>query len=90
MISCIGIGLECSGLFGLITKTLKAVVGPKYDGEYLYQVVREKLGEIRLHETLTNVVIPTFDIKNLQPTVFSTYEVLIPIPFDSCLSKHQY
>ncbi|KAK6130934.1 hypothetical protein DH2020_035326 [Rehmannia glutinosa] len=62
------------GLFGLITKTLKSVGGPKYDGEYLHQVIREKLGETRLHETLTNVVIPTFDIKNLQPTIFSTYE----------------
>ncbi|KAH0989915.1 hypothetical protein GBA52_001398 [Prunus armeniaca] len=26
-----------------------------------------------MHQTLTNVVIPTFDIKNLQPTVFSSY-----------------
>ncbi|KAH6755705.1 phospholipase A 2A [Perilla frutescens var. hirtella] len=63
-----------SDLLGLITSTLRFVVGPKYDGEYLHQVVREKLGETRLHETLTNVVIPTFDIKNLQPTVFSTYQ----------------
>ncbi|KAL7127448.1 hypothetical protein ABFS83_14G253900 [Erythranthe nasuta] len=62
------------GLFGLVAKTLKSVGGPKYDGEYLHRVVREKLGETRLHETLTNVVIPTFDIKNLQPTIFSTYE----------------
>ncbi|CAL5385174.1 unnamed protein product [Camellia sinensis] len=34
-----------------------------------------KLGETLLHQTLTNVVIPTFDIKHLQPTIFSTYEV---------------
>ncbi|KAK6130927.1 hypothetical protein DH2020_035329 [Rehmannia glutinosa] len=67
-------GTSICGLFGLITKTLKSVGGPKYDGEYLHQVIREKLGETRLHETLTNVVIPTFDIKNLQPTIFSTYE----------------
>lgn len=48
---------------------------PKYNGKYLHKVIKEKLGETRLHETLTNIVIPTFDIKNLQPTVFSTFEV---------------
>ncbi|MBA0565902.1 hypothetical protein Golob_010757 [Gossypium lobatum] len=50
-------------------------MGPKYDGKYLHDIVREKLGETKLHQTLTNVVIPTFDIKQLQPRIFSTYEV---------------
>ncbi|CAA2961810.1 patatin 2 [Olea europaea subsp. europaea] len=45
-----------------------------YDGEYLHKVMREKLGETRLDETLTNIVIPTFNIKSLQPIVFSTYQ----------------
>ncbi|KAG2666370.1 hypothetical protein I3760_15G056000 [Carya illinoinensis] len=57
-------------LFGIF----KSLIGPKYDGKYLHGVLREKLGETRLHSTLTNVVIPTFDIKNLQPTVFTSYE----------------
>ncbi|XP_049392749.1 patatin-like protein 2 [Solanum stenotomum] len=60
--------------FGSIMKTLKSLIGPKYNGKYLHQVIKEKLGETYLHETLTNVVIPTFDIKNLQPTIFSTFE----------------
>nr|XP_010320346.1 patatin-like protein 2 [Solanum lycopersicum] len=60
--------------FGSIIKTLKSLIGPKYNGKYLHQVIKEKLGETHLHETLTNVVIPTFDIKNLQPTIFSTFE----------------
>lgn len=47
--------------------------------------MKEKLGDIKLDQTLTNVVIPTFDIKRLQPTVFSTYEVdhLHPCNVDS-------
>ncbi|XP_059279286.1 patatin-like protein 2 [Lycium ferocissimum] len=61
-------------LFGSIMKTLKSLIGPKYNGKYLHQVIEEKLGETPLHETLTNVVIPTFDIKNLHPTIFSTFE----------------
>ncbi|WRX31259.1 Patatin-like phospholipase domain - like 10 [Theobroma cacao] len=44
---------------------LKTITGPKYD---------EKLGETRLNQALANVAIPTFDIKQLQPSIFSTYE----------------
>ncbi|GAU44313.1 hypothetical protein TSUD_304940 [Trifolium subterraneum] len=40
-----------------------------------YNVVREILGEIRVHETLTNIVIPTFDIKTLRPVIFSSYQI---------------
>ncbi|KAG2663731.1 hypothetical protein I3760_16G047400 [Carya illinoinensis] len=62
-------------LFPLTTKILKALSGPKYDGKYLHNLVREKLGSTRMHQTLTNVVIPTFDLKRLQPTIFSSFEV---------------
>ncbi|XP_030537927.2 patatin-like protein 2 [Rhodamnia argentea] len=61
--------------FAPATKMIKAVMGPKYDGKYLHRLVKEKLGSIRLHQTLTNVVIPTFDINCLQPTIFSSYQV---------------
>lgn len=54
---------------------IKALSGPKYDGAYLHEVAYELLGKTQLHETLTNVVIPTFDIKRLQPTIFSSYQV---------------
>ncbi|CAI9115770.1 OLC1v1016762C1 [Oldenlandia corymbosa var. corymbosa] len=60
---------------GSAEKIVKAISGPKYDGKYLHELLHEKLGDIKLHETLTNVVIPTFDIKLLQPTVFSSYAV---------------
>ncbi|KAE9588427.1 hypothetical protein Lal_00003004 [Lupinus albus] len=64
------------GLGGTILANLmRSLGGPKYNGKYLHGVVREKLGDIRLHETITNVVIPTFDIKCLQPTIFSSYQL---------------
>ncbi|KAF3773106.1 Patatin-like protein 2 [Nymphaea thermarum] len=44
-----------------------------YDGEYLHKLVKEKLGDTKLHQTLTNVI-PTFDIELLQPVVFSSYQ----------------
>ncbi|TYJ42582.1 hypothetical protein E1A91_A03G098600v1 [Gossypium mustelinum] len=61
--------------FAPVANLVKSLTGPKYDGEYLHNIVREKLGETRLDQTLTNVVIPTFDIKQLQPRIFSSYEV---------------
>ncbi|KAI3440337.1 Patatin [Psidium guajava] len=64
-----------SCLFSSITQSAKLVFGPKYDGKYLHKLLRAKLGDLRLHQTLTNVVIPTFDIKQLQPIIFSSFEV---------------
>lgn len=54
---------------------MRALRGPKYDGKYLRKLVRKILGTRRLHETVTRIVVPTFDIKLLQPHVFSTFEV---------------
>ncbi|XVF64007.1 hypothetical protein PTKIN_Ptkin09bG0132600 [Pterospermum kingtungense] len=67
--------LHDSSPFAPAANVVKSLMGPKYDGKYLHDIVREKLGETRLHQTLTNVVIPTFDIKHLQPKIFSSYEV---------------
>lgn len=61
--------------FASAKEKIKALTGPKYDGKYLHKLLKEKLGNTRLHQTLTNVVIPTFDIKRLHPTIFSSYEV---------------
>ncbi|KAJ0925673.1 putative patatin-like phospholipase domain, Acyl transferase/acyl hydrolase/lysophospholipase [Helianthus annuus] len=57
------------------TKVIKALSGPQYDGEHLHMIIQEKLQEKRLHEALTNIVIPTFDIKRLQSTIFSSYQM---------------
>ncbi|XP_048131281.1 patatin-like protein 2 [Rhodamnia argentea] len=72
--------------FKPVTKMIKAVAGPKYDGKYLHKIVREELGDKRLHQTLTNVVIPTFDIETLQPTIFSSYQVKKDPGVDALLS----
>ncbi|XP_050267221.1 patatin-like protein 2 isoform X2 [Quercus robur] len=64
-----------SPVFSYLIKIIKALAGPKYDGKYLHKLVKEKLGHTKLEKTLTNVVIPSFDIKTLQPTIFSSYEV---------------
>ncbi|CAA6664986.1 unnamed protein product [Spirodela intermedia] len=77
---------QSSGIWGRIMKILRAIMGPKYNGKYLHQVVKEKLGSTRLHQAITNVVIPTFDIKHLQPTIFSTYEVKSNPSLDALLS----
>jgi patatin-like phospholipase/acyl hydrolase len=68
-------------LFKYAKKIVKAIYGPKYDGKYLHSLVKEKLGTTRLNQTLTNVVIPTFDIKRLQPTIFSSFEVQTSSPY---------
>jgi patatin-like phospholipase/acyl hydrolase len=56
-------------------KLIKSLRGPKYDGKFLHSIAKEKMGDKRLHQTMTNIVIPTFDIKRLQPTIFSSYQV---------------
>uniref|UniRef100_A0A0E0LVY0 Patatin n=1 Tax=Oryza punctata TaxID=4537 RepID=A0A0E0LVY0_ORYPU len=52
----------------------KSMAGPKYDGKYLHSEVQRLLGDKRVNQTITNVVIPTFDIKLLQPITFSRYD----------------
>lgn len=71
---------SAKGLLGILTSAMSllgAVTGPRYDGKYLHSKIRKLLGGTKMHETLTNVVIPTFDIQLLQPTIFSTIQVLI-------------
>ncbi|CAO2830860.1 unnamed protein product [Amaranthus hypochondriacus] len=63
------------GPFGKLVSFVKAIWGPKYDGKHLQEILKNDLKETRLHHTLTNVVIPTFDIKTLQPVIFSSYKI---------------
>lgn len=51
---------------------------PKYDGEFLHDKVREILQGKRLHDTLTNLVVPTFDIWKLHPVIFSSFKKDVP------------
>ncbi|KAK4803389.1 hypothetical protein SAY86_003206 [Trapa natans] len=79
---------QCSWPWPLapLAKLYKALTGPQYNGKYLHKLIKDKLGNRRLHQTLTNVVIPTFDIKSLQPTIFSTYDVKRKPNIDALLS----
>ncbi|KAK3222641.1 hypothetical protein Dsin_009666 [Dipteronia sinensis] len=61
-----------SNFFSSMTNFIGELTGPKYDGKYLRTVINQQLGDVTLKETLTNVLIPAFDIKLLQPVVFST------------------
>ncbi|KAH6826857.1 phospholipase A 2A [Perilla frutescens var. hirtella] len=55
-----------------LVKTFKNLFGPKYNGRCLRDLLRELLGDLTIKNTLTNLVIPAFDIKRLQPVIFTT------------------
>ena len=46
-----------------VTSLFGAVVGPKYDGKYLRSLANGLLDNLTVKQTLTDVIIPTFDIK---------------------------
>ncbi|KAL7102635.1 hypothetical protein ACP275_08G130800 [Erythranthe tilingii] len=78
---------ERDNLVSHTATTMKCLLsGPKYDGKYLRTLLRNKLGETRLHDTLTNIVIPTFDIKKMKHTIFSSFEVNKNPSLDALLS----
>ncbi|KAI3500501.1 hypothetical protein L1887_36323 [Cichorium endivia] len=54
-----------AGVFGEVS-------GPKYDGKYIRSLTKALLRNMTIKQTLTDIVIPAFDIKHLQPTIFST------------------
>lgn len=48
---------------------------PRYDGKEFHQILENELGETRLHQVLTNVVISSFDIKRNKPVIFTNSEL---------------
>ncbi|KAF5204982.1 Patatin-like protein, partial [Thalictrum thalictroides] len=80
-----------SMILGPLQSVIGAVAGPKYNGKYLRSKLKEELGETRLNQTLTNILIPSFDIRLLQPTLFTTHEARVnelknPLLSDICIS----
>uniref|UniRef100_A0A803PF02 Patatin n=1 Tax=Cannabis sativa TaxID=3483 RepID=A0A803PF02_CANSA len=61
-------------LFGSIASWMESLTGPKYDGKYLHSLLNSLLGDLTLSQTLTTIVVPAFDIKLVQPCIFSTTE----------------
>ncbi|EXB55986.1 Patatin group A-3 [Morus notabilis] len=47
---------------------------PEYDGVHLRQKIKEFCRGILLSDTLTNVVIPAYDMQDLRPIIFSTQQ----------------
>ncbi|CAL5013011.1 unnamed protein product [Urochloa decumbens] len=81
---CPSIFPSCGG--GPLGLFKKIMTGPKYDGKYLHSVIRDLLGETKVSDALKNIVIPTFDIKLLQPTIFSKYDAVNDVSKDALLS----
>nr|ABK24809.1 unknown [Picea sitchensis] len=61
------------GISGCLRTQYTVWTGPKYSGDFLHSTVRRLCGDRRLHETLTNIVIPTYDIHLQQPIIFSSF-----------------
>ncbi|KAF3320785.1 patatin-like protein 2 [Carex littledalei] len=61
-------------LFAKVENQFHPAKGPKYDGTFLHKKIKELLKETKISETLTNLVIPTFDIKVLEPVIFTTID----------------
>lgn len=74
------------GWFFNILGIIKMAIGPKYDGKYLHRLIIDLLGETRMKETLTNVVIPTFDVKCVKPIIFSTFKARRKPLKNACLA----
>ncbi|KAH9316387.1 hypothetical protein KI387_025014 [Taxus chinensis] len=74
------------GFLGWLRSLYAFIRGPKYFGDYLHSLVHKMVGNIRLHQLLTNVVIPTYDIHLEQPVIFSTFEAQQNILKDAYLS----
>uniref|UniRef100_M1BAF9 Patatin class 1 n=1 Tax=Solanum tuberosum TaxID=4113 RepID=M1BAF9_SOLTU len=70
----------------MVTLLSMMLCGPKYDGKYLRNLIRGILGNRRLHETITHLLIPTYDIKTLEPQIFSSSEAKMDPGFDALLS----
>ncbi|XP_073008209.1 patatin-like protein 2 [Typha latifolia] len=84
--NCPKIFPQNKGIFSSVTNLIKPIAGPRYDGKYLHSLVQGLLGDTKLHQTLTNIVVPTFDLTILQPTIFSSFELKLQPLKDALLS----
>lgn len=63
---------------------LYALLHSKYSNDNLCEAIKKVLeeagsSELTLKQTLTNVVVPAFDIKENQPVIFSTHQTMLAI-----------
>jgi predicted acylesterase/phospholipase RssA len=57
-----------------VANLLGEVTGPKYNGKFLHDKIKNLTNNVNIADTVTNIIVPTFDIKALQPVLFNTYE----------------
>nr|CAB3490325.1 unnamed protein product [Digitaria exilis] len=50
------------------------ISGPKYDGNYLHDEIDAVSGYVMVADTVTNIVVPAFDLKYMHPVIFNTFE----------------
>uniref|UniRef100_A0A0D9XU55 Patatin n=1 Tax=Leersia perrieri TaxID=77586 RepID=A0A0D9XU55_9ORYZ len=62
------------GFLTPVANMIGVVIGPKYDGLFLHDKIKSLTHDVTIADTVTNIVVPAFDVKNLQPIIFSTYE----------------
>ncbi|KAM6591427.1 patatin-like protein 1 [Cannabis sativa] len=77
---------QSTSYFRSAVNLMMDLLSPKYDGVYLHKLLKELLGQKRLNDTLTNLVVPAFDIKKLEPIIFSTYSARSDKGLDAHLS----
>ncbi|WVZ16798.1 hypothetical protein V8G54_009780 [Vigna mungo] len=59
----------------IFNESTGTLFGPQFDGKFLHNITRKVLKDTRLNQTLTNVVIPAFDMKTQKPVIFSNYKL---------------
>ncbi|MCO5552676.1 hypothetical protein L7F22_006192 [Adiantum nelumboides] len=62
------------GVLSSAEQLITMLHGPKYSSEGLESLLLEKLEDLKISDTTTELLIPTFDIKLMQPVFFSTSE----------------
>ncbi|KAL6654177.1 hypothetical protein ACP70R_007642 [Stipagrostis hirtigluma subsp. patula] len=62
------------GFLTPVANLLGNIRGPKYDGVFLHDKIKSLTRDVTVADTVTNIVVPAFDVKYLQPIIFSTYE----------------
>ncbi|XP_010548411.1 PREDICTED: patatin-like protein 3 isoform X2 [Tarenaya hassleriana] len=77
---------QTRGICGWVENVIRVIRGPKYNGKYLHKLIRGFLGDMKLSQTLTDIVVPCFDIKKLQPVIFSSYQTSCNQVLDAKLS----
>ncbi|KAL8117589.1 hypothetical protein AgCh_015463 [Apium graveolens] len=73
------------GFLRNIRRLFVTLTGPKYNGEQLRSIVRALVGDMTLNQTLTDVIIPSFDIKRLYPIIFCSDEARANTSRNACL-----